>query len=202
MAYSLLWASLPLFFLNQQLYVGLIHFLPWWHYKALTQGLPFLNVIAQKDQKLKRPSFRRHLKYLFKFHGIRVFQWAALVTYIHCSWRGYKMPVSVTGPTAKLGSPVANSKAGDYSQFSPKPPRPPYQLAPIPTRPNQLAPLISPTRPTSTTNSPHVVCQLAQFYDQLAPIFTNSSHFAYQLAPLLLPIRPTFLPTPPTSRTK
>ena len=81
----------------------------------------------------------------------------------------------------------------DYSQFAPKPARPPYQLAPLPTRPNQLAPLILPTRPTSTTNSPHVVCQLAQFSDQLAPAFTNSPHFSYQLAPLFLPTRPTFL---------
>ena len=72
----------------------------------------------------------------------------------------------------------------------------------VPTRPSQLAPLILPTLPTSTTNSPHVVCQLARFSDQLAPTFTNSPHFSYQLAPFLLPTRPMFLPTPPTSRTK
>ena len=70
----------------------------------------------------------------------------------------------------------------NYSQFASKPARTPYQLAPIPTRPNQLAPLISPTRPTSTTNSPRLS-------DQLAPAFTNSPHFSYQLAPLLLPTR-------------
>ena len=58
------------------------------------------------------------------------------------------------------------------------------QLAHLTSLPQyQLAPLILPTRPTSTTNSSHVVCQLAQFSDQLAPTFTNSPHFSYQLAP-------------------
>ena len=79
----------------------------------------------------------------------------------------------------------------DYSQFAPKPTRSPYQLAQLPTCPDQLVLLILPTRPTSTTNSPHVVCQLAQFSDQLAPTLTNSPHFSYQLAPLLLSTRLT-----------
>ena len=39
----------------------------------------------------------------------------------------------------------------NYSQFAPKPARPPYQLAPLPTRPIQLAPPILPTRPTLYT---------------------------------------------------
>ena len=86
---------------------------------------------------------------------------------------------------------VINLLFMNYSKFAPKPARPPYQLAPLPTRPNhlfhQLAPLMLPARP-------HVACQLALS-------FTNSPHFSHQLAPLLLPARPTFLPTRPTSLT-
>ena len=49
----------------------------------------------------------------------------------------------------------------DYSQFAPKPARPPYQLPPP----------ILPTRSTSTTNSPRVVCQLAPLIWQTRPNF-------------------------------
>ena len=64
----------------------------------------------------------------------------------------------------------------DYSQFAPK------QLAHPTNSPHyQLAPLILPTRPTSTTNSPHVVCLFA---------------------PVVRPTRPTCLiSTRPTSPT-
>ena len=72
--------------------------------------------------------------------------------------------------------------ATDHSQIAPKPVRPPYQVAPLPTRFNQLAPLILPTRPTSTTNSPHVVFQLALTLPTHPTSLANSPHFFHQLA--------------------
>ena len=79
--------------------------------------------------------------------------------------------------------------SADYSQFAPKPARPPYQLAPLPARPNQLAPLILPTRPTSTNNSCCLSTRARPVLCQLAPTL--------QLAPLLLPARPTSLTNSP-----
>ena len=69
----------------------------------------------------------------------------------------------------------------DYSQFAPKPARPPYQPARLPTRPNQLARLILPTRPTSTTNSPTSLTNSHHFSYQLVPRFCKLSHFLDQV---------------------
>ena len=90
----------------------------------------------------------------------------------------------------------------DYSQFAPKPARPPYHPARLPTRPNQLAPLILPTRPTSTTNSPHVLTNSPQLLPtrptsltNSPTSLTNSHHFSYQLVPRFCKLPPLLGPS-------